>query len=303
MKDNKSIQNNPPLRISLNNSSTIRNFPKDLRNQICSHTFNILLNKPDSSEDFIMNSLINIINEKEKRTSVISEKNYFELVKKVYDAEYSIPLWNYFTDIIKFTIELRNNIKDNVDSEINIGVLARQIYLKGNLTTYKSEASVYQVIRELVDYLKEKFPDLSIKRKSPNFGQGAKDKIKQARIGYSYEKLLELAEKNKGKLITTEVEYDHLIIEKKPSRVYFKWWCGREDHGYFLATPNNINEGSWCPQCFKEKQKQWQLSRVGYTYEEIGEIIEKKGGKLITTQEEFQEIIKTIKPIKAKILV
>lgn len=121
-------------------------------------------------------------------------------------------------------------------------------------------------------------------------------KIRIAKITYTYNKLIEVAKKNDGLLITNEEEYENLIKDKKPSEVYFEWWCKKRDHEYFKATPNNIREGSWCPECFRERQKAWQISRIGYTFEYLAEEADKRGGFLITTSKEFQKLIKNIRP-------
>ena len=125
-----------------------------------------------------------------------------------------------------------------------------------------------------------------------------KEALKKAKIIYTYERLQEMANENEGFLITSKNEYEKLINNKKPSKVHFEWWCKKKNHGYFKATPNNLREGSWCPECFRERQKEWQISRIGYTYEYLTEEALNRGGLLITTSKEFQKLIKNIKIAK-----
>ena len=123
-----------------------------------------------------------------------------------------------------------------------------------------------------------------------------RENLKKAKITYTYEKLQEVAKENCGLLITNKHDYNKIIKNEKPSKAYFEWWCKKNNHGYFKATPNNLREGSWCPECFRERQKDWQISRIGYTHIYLVEEAQKRGGLLITTSEEFQILKKNIKP-------
>ncbi|MFO7796057.1 MAG: hypothetical protein ACQERB_06775 [Promethearchaeati archaeon] len=111
---------------------------------------------------------------------------------------------------------------------------------------------------------------------------------------WTYERLKKLAirrgcEENNisGELLTSLEEYRKLKEITFPNRAKFKWSCGIEGHPPWLARPDSILYGSWCPAC---------ASNTPLTYNDMVSMARKRGiesigkpGKFCTSKKEFEK--------------
>ncbi|MFX1450877.1 MAG: hypothetical protein ACFFCM_08545 [Promethearchaeota archaeon] len=68
-----------------------------------------------------------------------------------------------------------------------------------------------------------------------------------------------------GELITSESEFNELTNDQYPSDLNLWWWCGKNNHYYWKATPTNIQQGSWCPYCSEGKSEaiiRWYFEKI-----------------------------------------
>jgi hypothetical protein len=278
--------------ISLSKEGKIRNFPISIRNltsEIIFENVPIFPNKTNKEH------IETIIKNLEKGNSQILDKQINDFKAKITSIRYSTPIKNLLNDVIIIIREIIDN-----QGIFNVTHLTNKILKIGGLTTYISYNSIYQISRQIIDHLKITFPSLNIQRKKPSFNESARDKIRHSKITYTHKKLQEIAKENGGKLLTTLEEYNKLTEKKKPSSVKFKWVCDKyPEHDPFNSTPNNIKMGSWCKEHFKEKQKEWQISRIGYKYERLQDEAEKRGGQLKSSKDEYKKLIKNSKPSRA----
>lgn len=84
---------------------------------------------------------------------------------------------------------------------------------------------------------------------------------------YDIEDMHRIAEEKGGKCLSKKF----LGVKKK-----IKWSCGKQNHSIFLATPDNVIQGKWCPQCGEEKK-----GRELRPIEDVLELIRERGGTLI----------------------
>ncbi|MEJ2252169.1 MAG: hypothetical protein P8Y70_11860, partial [Candidatus Lokiarchaeota archaeon] len=113
---------------------------------------------------------------------------------------------------------------------------------------------------------------------------------KRQRRAYIYEDFANFAKNNEGKLLTTKLEFDNLRRNTAPTRMKLKWKCDIEFHGPWIAMAKDVLGGTWCPECFQERNRK-------YTYLKCKKLIEEKGfkengtkGQLLTSKGEFKNM-------------
>lgn len=277
--------------IFINRNGKIRNFPISIRNIISKIIFDNVRECPDSSNKDLIDTIIKILEEENSADQSINDFNF-----KINSNQYATSIKNLLNDIVIIIREI-SNCQENI---INITHLTNRILKNNCLTTYRTFPSIYDISRQIIDYLKV-FPNLHIKRKELNINIEERKKKRKLRLIKTYEKYQKMATDRDGNLKTSLTKFLELTEnEKHTNKVKLEWTCDEyPKHNSFWSTPNNIRSGSWCPDHFREKQKRWQIERIGYKYEQLQDEAHKRGGQLLTPKDQFEEIIKSIRPSRA----
>jgi hypothetical protein len=113
-------------------------------------------------------------------------------------------------------------------------------------------------------------------------------------IPKTYNDCRKMAEEKGGNLLTSKEEFEILIKNNSPSRVFLNWKCANQEHELWKASFSRIQQGSWCPDCAGIKPK---------TYEYCQALAHNRGmqkngipGKLLTTKSEFEKLTITQYP-------
>jgi len=106
----------------------------------------------------------------------------------------------------------------------------------------------------------------------------------------SYEDCLKIARQRGGRIISSKSKFNYLKSKYKfrPSRVPLEWKCGIKEHNPWTTTYNSIQQNTWCPECAG--------NCLPKTYEDCQKIAEERGGKLLTSRNDFKELNKNQNP-------
>ncbi len=256
-------------------------FPVYIRNILSKYIFQILLDRSSISVNELVNLMIEGIKSKDSWTSEIVQKDLDYLNSKIDDAKYFLPLCDFFTDLVKIVTKILIKLKSK--QEIIMYRLANEIIQEGLLSYSKN--SIRDITSQIFDYLKAEFQEFLMER-----FHGI---IPSDRIKYTYDYLQEMTTRNEGFLLTTFEEYEELIKKYKPSVAPILWSCGVKNHEFWIAKPREVERGTWCGKCSRERAR---LPQIKYTYDFIKEIAKKKNGHLITTKEEYISLLKKFAP-------
>lgn len=238
----------------------------------------MLLNKkPEITNGLIIEKIfLNIENSSKIKVIPLSERK--EIKEKRKNRDFKKAIHKYFLELIEIIRELRtlNIQKKKYAQQDFVNELISQGITLGLSPTYLKE-----FMKELVKELQNKFDDFNLKGITTR---------------WTYEDLQKLAQKKRGKLLSTREEFES--IKTPPSHTIFLWEC--ENGHKFKLSPAKIMQEIWCPQ--ERKQKPWTYERLKELARERG--LEKKSipGKLLTAREQFEKLKKIKPPARTKYL-
>lgn len=271
--------------ISINRNGKIRNFPISIRNIISKIIFEYVCEYPDRSNKDLIDTIIKILEEESSGNQSINDFNL-----KINSNQYGNSIKNLLNDLVIIIREISKYQEDI----INITHLTNRIFENKGLNTYRTYGSIYDISRQIIDILQ-------IKRLEININPKERKRKKELRLIETYKKYQTIATDKDGNLKTSLAIFLKLTEnEEHSNKVRLEWTCDKyPEHNSFWTTVNNITTGSWCKDHFRERQKKWQIDRVGYKYEILKNKAKLHGGELLTPKIKFEIIIKSVKPSRA----
>lgn len=271
--------------ISIDRNGKIRNFPILIRDIISKIIFDNVREYPDRSNKDLIDTIVKILEEENSADQSIND-----FKSKINSNQYGTSIKNLLNDLVIIIREI-NNCQEDI---INITHLTNRILENNFLTTYETFRSIYDISRQIIDYL-------HIKRLELNINTEERNRKRELRRIETYKKYQKIATDRGGNLKTSIVNFLELTEnEEHSNKVRLNWTCDKyPEHRSFWTTVNNITTGSWCPTHFRERQKKRQIDKIGYKYERLQDIAHKHGGELLTPKRKFEIIIKSIKPSRA----
>jgi hypothetical protein len=255
----------------------IKQFPRDLRLNICLSIYKFLKQNSLLSDNLILNKIFQEINSYVDFPFLIKE-----IKERLQNSHFKNALIAYVLDLIKIIrklLDLNENKK-----KFSLKDLTK--FCLENTTLGLSQTYLREFIQELLKKLRESYDDFNPQYKKE----------------LTYMDLLKIAKDFDGYLLTTEETFNE--VKGYISHTKFLWQC-KEKHKPFKRSPAEIIQNRlWCPHktCSPNKKKSWTYKRLQQLAEQRG--LQKNGvsGKLITSRKEYNEKKKKKSPNRTKYL-